>query len=210
MSNEEKDIYVEQPNNIYDQGEEISQNEKEGQDKIDGSTYGKFKSGKALLEAYNNLQSEFTKKCQALAKLQNIENVETPIYLQKDWGDKINNFISENPEASDYIEKIVSVIKDDKSIADSENPIAIAWSRVATENFKSPKSLVSNLTFLEENIFNNEDIKKVIIERYINEINNISSPRIMGGKDNSKVVLSPLLKPKTLQEASRIAKEMMK
>ena len=31
---------------------------------------GKFKNSKALLDAYNNLQSEFTKKCQMLSQLQ--------------------------------------------------------------------------------------------------------------------------------------------
>ena len=33
-------------------------------------TYGKFKSAEKLLEAYNNLESEFTKKCQLLSELQ--------------------------------------------------------------------------------------------------------------------------------------------
>ena len=32
--------------------------------------YGKFKSADKLLEAYNNLQSEFTKKCQQLSQMQ--------------------------------------------------------------------------------------------------------------------------------------------
>lgn len=39
-------------------------------------TLGKFKTPRALLEAYNNLQSEFTKKCQLLSKLQKDKNEE--------------------------------------------------------------------------------------------------------------------------------------
>ena len=34
-----------------------------------GSPYGKFKDAKSLLEAYNNLQKEFTRKSQALSKV---------------------------------------------------------------------------------------------------------------------------------------------
>ena len=200
---------VEQPNYVHDQGEEISQKNEMGQDEIGGSTFGKFKNSKALLDAYNNLQSEFTKKCQALAKMQNVDNVKTPIYLQEDWGEKIDCFVNENPEAKDYVDEIVSVIKNDK-IENEENPILVAWNKVATKNFKSPKNLVLNKDFLEKYVFNNENIKNEIIERYIEKINNISSPRIMGGGEGAKVILTPNAKPKTIQEAGIIAREMLK
>ena len=36
----------------------------------DGSMIGKFKDAKTLLEAYNNLQAEFTRKSQKLAEFQ--------------------------------------------------------------------------------------------------------------------------------------------
>ena len=209
MIEEENKIDVEQPDCVYDQGEEILQENKLGLDEQDGSIFGKFKSGKALLDAYNNLQSEFTKKCQTLAKLQNVDNVKTPIYLQDDWEDKIKRFVEENPESEEYVDDIVSVIRDDK-MEDVENPISVAWSKVATKNFKSPKSLLSNKSFLEEFVFNNEEIKNEIIERYISKINNFSSPKVMGSGEGAKVVLTPNAKPKTLQEAGKIVKEMMK
>ena len=37
---------------------------------FDNTTIGKFKDTKSLLEAYNNLQSEFTRKCQKLSELE--------------------------------------------------------------------------------------------------------------------------------------------
>ena len=41
-----------------------------------GSQLGKFSSPESLLEAYNNLQREFTKKCQKLSEYekQNVDN----------------------------------------------------------------------------------------------------------------------------------------
>ena len=36
----------------------------------EGSIYGKFKDAQSLLDAYNSLQSEFTRKSQKLADLQ--------------------------------------------------------------------------------------------------------------------------------------------
>ncbi len=40
----------------------------------EGSIFGKFKDAKSLLDAYNNLQSEFTRKCQKLAEIQKENN----------------------------------------------------------------------------------------------------------------------------------------
>ena len=49
--------------NITDEERAVSEVGSQGQ-------YGKFKSAEKLLEAYNNLQSEFTKKCQQLSQMQ--------------------------------------------------------------------------------------------------------------------------------------------
>lgn len=42
----------------------------EGDKSLDNTTIGKFKDAKTLLSAYNNLQSEFTRKCQKLSELE--------------------------------------------------------------------------------------------------------------------------------------------
>ena len=78
------------------------------------------------------------------------------------------------------------------------------------KKIKSPKKLLSDKEFLENFIFNNESIKNEIVGRYINELNNSSSPRVIGRADGAKVILTPAAKPKNLQEAGVIAKEMMK
>jgi len=201
---------VEQPEVNHDQGEGISQLDKMGQDGNEGSTYGKFKSKEALLEAYNNLQSEFTKKCQALAKMQNIDNVSTPSVLQEGFDEKINQFVDQYPEAKDYVEDIKELIKNDKNVANSENPIFVAWTNIATTNFKSPKNLILDNEFLENYIFSNKSIKEQIVKNFINELSRTTSPKVMGEDIGAKSPLTPSSKPKTLQEAGRIAVEMLK
>lgn len=75
-------VNLEQLEKVLDShGEEVShisvaketlfgnQTENRAEQTISGSKFGKFKNGEALLEAYNNLQSDYTKKCQALAEL---------------------------------------------------------------------------------------------------------------------------------------------
>ena len=53
----------------------------EGTKEDEGSPLGKFKDSSALLDAYNELQSEFTRKCQKLSdaekKLQDVASINT-------------------------------------------------------------------------------------------------------------------------------------
>ena len=46
--------------------------EDEGTTNLEGSPLGKFKDAESLLGAYNELQSEFTRKCQKLSETQKI------------------------------------------------------------------------------------------------------------------------------------------
>lgn len=204
-------IDLEQPVSVHDQGEGISQNEDMGQDETLGSNLGKFKDEKALLEAYNNLQSEFTKKCQILAKMQSKDNEkETPLFLQEDWDVKVDEFLQRNPEAEDYVSEITNMILRDKVIAVSKTPLEDAWKEIAVTNFKSPKKMLSDKEFLEKHILNDEGIQKTIIEKYISNVYKNTSPKIMGDDAGGKVVLTPPSKPKNLQEAGNIAREMLK
>lgn len=42
---------------------------------FDDGSLGKFKDAKSLLDAYNNLQAEFTRKCQKLSELENEKKI---------------------------------------------------------------------------------------------------------------------------------------
>ena len=58
--------------NVLNLTEEESADSCEGSSNVDTEekSFGKFKSSEALLEAYNSLQAEFTKKCQRLSELE--------------------------------------------------------------------------------------------------------------------------------------------
>ena len=97
MEKEEK--VLEQPKNKFNsQGEEILQEMTNGVELnlVEGSKLGKFKNADSLLEAYNNLQSDYTKKCQALSTLQKeVEEkglTKSPEELKEEWGKKVEIF----------------------------------------------------------------------------------------------------------------------
>ena len=58
-----------------------------------GETIGKFKSVEALLDAYNNLEKEFTKKSQRLSQLEKDKTVEEE-NLNEELDKKFHTFLS--------------------------------------------------------------------------------------------------------------------
>lgn len=86
-------------NNVLENGEQpnLTANATEVENNLsateDSGSLGKFKSKEALLEAYNNLQKEFTKKCQKLSKLEkeSITDLDSNCYEDKEsLGEKEN------------------------------------------------------------------------------------------------------------------------
>ena len=64
-----------------------------------GSPYGKFKTANDLLNAYNNLQAEFTRRCQALKKMQNL-NLNGKLNLAEEDATNLNKTLSSNTQNS--------------------------------------------------------------------------------------------------------------
>ena len=67
------------------------------------SMLGKFKDAKSLLDAYNSLQAEFTRKSQKLAELQK-ENDKSALFSYNDSIENIYvNFVSSNDISADRV-----------------------------------------------------------------------------------------------------------
>lgn len=110
-----------------------------------GST-GKFKDTESLLNAYNNLQAEFTRKCQKLSELEN----------------SLSTDVSEKPQnVDDYIN-------------------------------------------------NNPQLVKEILEHYLTDIKNHSTPATISNSVGSGIPLTPPPTPTTLEEAREVVKNIFK
>jgi hypothetical protein len=130
------------------------------------STLGKFKDAQSLLTAYNNLQSDYTRKCQALAIVQK--------QLKEDKPAEPNGALSSGEDEPEK-EKLSTLDKD---------------------------------TLLQEYIFSNEELKNKILTKYFDELSLPKSPKLIGGDRGSAPVLSPATRPKTLEQAGTLVKEM--
>ncbi len=171
----------------------------------DGSL-GKFKDAQSLLNAYNNLQAEFTKKCQKLSALENEKN--KTIYNEEDWNRRVANFLEKNPEAKKYSKEISEEILNNSELKSKENALELAWSSIAMKKYVEPEKLVSDKTFLNSYVFNNEEIKKQVLQSYLKELK--VAPPVISGGNGAKLSSKEEFNPKNLNDAKKIVEKFFK
>lgn len=100
---ENNEIIMEQPTEEQVNITEVKDNEEVTPISSNGSI-GKFKDTESLLVAYNNLQAEFTRKCQKLSELENVKPTQTQEELLKN-DRTLAEFVSSNQELKDALLK---------------------------------------------------------------------------------------------------------
>ena len=193
----EEEIVREQPELEEENENLIAQSE---------GSLGKFKDAESLLKAYNNLQAEFTKKCQKLSALENEKN--KTIFYEEDWNKRVANFLEKNPEAKKYSKEISEKILNSPELKSSENALELAWSSIAMKSYVEPEKLASDKTFLNSYIFNNEEIKKQVLENYLKEIK--TAPPVISGSRGAKLSSKEEYAPKNLNDAKKIVEKFFK
>ena len=200
-------------NNDVNLNQGMMENEnKQGKELFSGSSTKKFKSVEALENAYENLEKEFTKKCQMLNKLlsENKDEDSLPQYQKEDWLTKVSTFIENNNHAKDFLNDIAKALVEDENLAKKEDALELAYSKVLKDNFKTKEELASDDNFLNDYIFNNEEIKNKIIENYLNDVQNNKTVPLMINRNGSLSVSSPRFIPKNLKEAGRYAENILR
>ena len=205
-----KNLSGEQPEqNTYvaaaSDGSEVSDSE--------GSPLGKFKDAISLLNAYNSLQSEFTKKCQKLSELEksssdNVESDSTPCYLKEDWHSTLTEFLNTHKSAKMFTKQIAEELSQDKVLACSKNPLQIAYARVLDKHYKSDEELVNDDKFLTSYLSNNPQLVTQIIQRYLGDLP--KAPKVISSSKGSSASLSPAITPTNLSEARDLVQLLFK
>ena len=181
---------------------------------VDGSgskTYGKFKDAEKLFEAYNNLQSDYTKKCQSLACLQkrlesdasknSFEIIDTLKTQSED-------FFAKNPQSEKLKQEIFSTLQQDKDLIQTQNPFEQAWIKCLKQNFKTKDDLINDPQFLQDYVLTNKNIKDKILNEYFFNIHTQENPTLMSTQKGSQMVLSSRQTPKTLEDAEKLVEDM--
>ena len=173
--------------------------------------FGKFKDAKGLLEAYNSLQSEFTRRCQKVKELEReIENlkgseqVNTPSE-KLSIGEECNGFLSAFPEAKQHLKSLYDIAesKGDESYGRLER----AYIDKLISDLKTQRDYFTSKEYFDSVIGKSDDLKNGIIRGYLDEIyaTKSSTPLISG---DGKVCITPPSNPKSIFEAGNLAKKI--
>src|SRR5574344_79086 len=169
-----------------------------------GSPIPKFKSVDALKDAYENLEKEFTQKCQKVKdlsdKLQIQDNViNTPEYKKDGWEEKVANFFSSYPESKDYAVEISNVLSNDDKIACGENSLQGALTKVLADKYVPYSALIKDENFLNNYVYSNSQISDKIIDNYLQKLEDKKTMPLVSSGSGSGTFASPVSRPKTLE-----------
>lgn len=201
----------------------------------EGSMVGRFKDATSLLNAYNSLHAEFTRKSQKLAELEkrvNAESLSQENDSASQMPEEAKNEVSENndcltdsndeglsakllaftqeyPDSVNSIDDIKNELLENKELLNVPNGINIAYRLVKEKNKYEPADLVNNAQFIKEYILPNNQVTTLVIDEYIKSLAQGNVPKLISGESKA-MVFSPNDKaPQTLADANKIFSKML-
>ena len=185
----------------------IKEEKSEAPETSNGSL-GKFKDTESLLTAYNNLQAEFTRKCQKLKEIEKerenqsskIEN--QSLFEKEDWQKEVVSFLNKNIEAKPYSKEISEILMNDKELAKQPNALDIAWAKVVQKTYKKPDEVLTS-EYIDQYLSNNEEVKNKLLLEALKSVKTTSAPKVMGSNSGS-ISMPKTVMPTTLKEAKNI------
>lgn len=168
-------------------------------DKESKDSFGKFNKLEDLVQAYNSLESEFTKRSQKL------KEYEEKHHQQELWENKVNKFIDKYPIASELTEEIGEEIAN-KNMIDDEDCLEKALLSVLSARYKSPKEQAKDTVVIDE-VLKDETLKEQIIEEYRKKFDfNLPKTLPKGGE----IPIKTPIRPSTINDAGKMALELLK
>lgn len=172
----------------------------------ESSIYGKFKDAQTLLDAYNSLQAEFTRKCQKLAEIQ--KQMEENAVFSK--SDSLDEILKDTTNLEKYKKEVTEILDNDCELSNLPNKNLIAF-KIIKEAERKTANTLNNQQFIDDYIKSNIEIKNKIITEYLSSLNETQSPPKVISGNSSNIYFSPSLNmPKTLKDAGDILTKMLK
>ncbi len=154
------------------------------------TSFGKFKSAESLFEGYQQLEKEFTKKCQVLKKLENRAENNQQI---------LEKMLQINPDLNCFADEL-------KNVSGVEE-FAIKLAETLTGKINEPCNMINDEEFLNNYVYSNEKIINKIVADYLDSLVSIQVPQTIAKGGNCYV--SPTYRPRTLDEAGKMAKKFI-
>lgn len=164
-------------------------------DKEKEVSFGKFKSAEELLKAYNALQSEFTKRSQKLAELEQTKAAD-------EWEGQVEEFVKRYPVAERYADELAREIANDEKYKDKENKLESALLNVLSEKVKTAEEMATDETVIDK-VLSAEENREKVINEYLEKFRRNATPATL--PKGGAIPVTPPAVAKNIKEAGEIA-----
>ncbi|MBR1890393.1 MAG: hypothetical protein IJ817_01740 [Clostridia bacterium] len=171
-----------------------------------GVPIGKFRNVDDLYHAYNNLQAEFTKKCQRLSELEKDKTSETKAQEEK-LDAEFKMFLLENKDAFSYADEIKNLVLQDEALKADEKPFDKVWKKMVYEKMSSPNKAEEPI--IQNLILNDDELKDLVIKNYVKELQKHNNPVIMPSGSGERVTKPVTQKPESFEEAKKVVLDLL-
>lgn len=166
---------------------------------------GKFKDVKALLDAYNSLQSVFTERSRKLKELERVNaTAQTIEDLRKSEGKLLEEIVGSKrltDDESSQLKAAAETFGGDKSIG-----LVKAYVKMLEDKLKDGEKY-SSREYILQKINEDRALKDEVIKNYLNDIV-AKKPEAILMSGGGQGVYAPPLRPNTLAEAGEIARQI--
>ncbi|MBQ3234799.1 MAG: hypothetical protein IJA97_01400 [Clostridia bacterium] len=172
---------------------------------------GKFSSVTDLLNAYNSLQSEFTRRSQKIKELvrenESLKSEKPKSDSEHADGRRGKISFSENyPEAKEILPSLYELAA---SCGDeAEGFLERAYVKYLKDKSDSEKNYYLSDEYLLKTAMSNQSVKNGIIREYLDSVSG-SKPKVAQFMGHGDGIVIPPSKPKTLEDASVLAKKIL-
>ena len=134
-------------------------------------------------------------------------NSPAQIWERENWNDDVRNFFTENEKAKSYVKEIGQVLVQDKIVANSQNPLQMAWLKVLEKKFTEN---IVNDEDLEQIVLKNDALKQKIIQQYLNELKSKkSAPAVISKAQGAEINAKSSSHALSMAEAKELAKKIL-
>ena len=185
-----------------------------GQEKVEKSPLGKFKDVNALLQAYNSLEAEFTRRSQRLKELERTGNT--------DGGEPLSSGVGEEKNPTDNLQKIDRQQPAESSVPDTQQPeegkaartqelqgagVEEKQADAGEKHLDGGEGHAPSAAEIYRLASTDEKVRLQIIGDYLQSLQTSGAPISKGGVG---ALLTPPKKPKNVNEAGNMALRMFK
>ena len=153
-------------------------------------------------KAYRELEKEFTKKSQKLAKLEAQKDDDNQGFDDDSFKVAVDKFFENTPSAKPFARDIARKIIESPELKQDKNCLNIALMQVLIDKFRTPEQLMQDGQFLNDYVLQSSKVKDAIISTYLKDIREGQPPKTLSA-DGLQCV-APSRKIRSIEEAGRL------